>query len=639
MEPGLAMRSRARGDVRVRADGAVAVTAARPLVRAAPRAAMFFPLVVLVAVLPGLYALTSWDLTTPGSWWGLRGLAVLDGWRVDQVPAAAEIVPQLEARTFRTVAFQPPLYAWLEAIGLALSGDRDPRATVLPSYVAGALVVVLVYLHGRLWRGAGVGLFAALLIGFNRDLLVQMQQATPTTLGLAGTLAVLLCYGGHLRVAGETSASVPAALSRSWGWGGPIAWTVLGGVALGLTLMVVGPFGLVSIPVVLLHQAYLRANTPRGPRTRIGAKRWREWLAGRDSPSVTAGAVALAVALAVAAPWHVLMFARHGSAALGALLVPFDPWFAHKTGVLARLVDLAPASLPLGLFAAVRMIRLALIDEDESPAIVGGVFWVLWLAVALLVPVVWPGGSRSLLELSLLVPLSLLAASAIADLANRRIPVRTLTWLAPATAVCVAWLNSTNLRGAVASLLHGRINTKTALGLHLALDLLIAVVLITRGLDRWARRRDDRQRRVLGGFLAAVFAVTAATGIREVRFRHSETNDLLMLRTMILRRDRERPFDLVAVVNPDVSRYFPDAPSPGGRLRLILRSALPPLSQRDLSSTEELLGLPECQRLVILSGSAQRLSYAVQSRLGLEAIHPVLNAFASAHDPSRITTH
>ena len=634
MEPGLAMRSRGRGEVRVRADGALAVTAARPLVRSAPRAAMFFPLVVLVAVLPGLYALTSWDLTTPGSWWGVRGLAVLDGWWVDQVPAAVEIAPRLEARTFRTVAFQPPLYAWLEALGLALSGDRDPRATVLPSYVAGALVVVLVYLHGRLWRGAGVGLFAALLIGFNCDLLVQMQQATPATLGLAGTLAALLCYGAHLRVAGD--ASVSSSTSRTRVWGGPITWTVLGGVALGLTLMAAGPFGLVSLPVVLLHRAYLRANAPRGARTRPGAKWWREWIAWRDSPSVKAGAVALAIALTLAAPWHVLMFTRHGSAALGALLVPFDSWFAHKTGVLARLVDLAPASLPLGLFAAVRTIRLALIDEDESPAIVGGVFWVLWLAVALLLPVVWPSGSRSLLELSLLVPLSLLAASAIADLANRRIPVRTLNWLAPATSVCVAWLNSSNLRVAVAGLLHGRINSKTALGLHLALDLLIVVVLLTRGLDRWAHRRDDRQRRVLGGFLAAVFAVTVATGIREVRFRHSETNDLLMLRTMILRRDREQPFDLVAVVNPDVSHFFPDAPSPCGRLRFILRSALPRLSQRDLSSSEELLGLPESPRLVILSGGARRLSYAVQSRLGLEAIHPVLNAFATAHDPSRV---
>jgi hypothetical protein len=600
---------------------------------------MFFPLVVLVAVLPGLYALTSWDLTTPGSWWGMRGLAVLDGWWVDQVPAAAEIAPRLEARAFRTVAFQPPLYAWLEALGLALSGDRDPRATVLPSYVAGALVVVLVYLHGRLWRGAGVGLFAALLIGFNCDLLVQMQQATPATLGLAGTLAALFCYGAHLRVGGEASVSSTSTSSltaRTRVWGSPAAWTVLGGVALGLTLMAAGPFGLVSIPVVLLHRVYLRANAPRGARTRPGATWWREWVAWRDSPSVKAGAVALTIALALAAPWHVLMFTRHGSAAFGALLVPFDSWFTYKTGVLARLVDLAPASLPLGLFAAVRTIRLALIDEDESPAIVGGVLWVLWLAVAHLLPVVWPSGSRPLLDLSLLIPLSLLAASAIADLANRRIPVRTLNWLAPATAVCVAWLNSSNLRVAVASLLHGRINSKTALGLHLALDLLVVVVLLTRSLDRWAHRRDDRQRRVLGGFLAAVFAVTVATGIREVRFRHSETNDLLMLRTMILRRDREQPFDLVAVVNPDISRFFPDAPSSCGRLRFILRSALPRLSQRDLLSSDELLGLPDSQRLVILSGGSRRLSYAIQSRLGLEAIHPVLNAFATAHDPSRL---
>ena len=621
MEPGLAMRP--RGEVRVRADGAV--TSARPLVRSGPRSGMFFPLVVLVAVLPGLYALNSWDLTPPGPMWGLRGLAVLEGWVFDQVPTSASIAPRLEASAFRTVAYQPPLYAWLEAIGLALSNDRDPCATVLPSYVAGALVVVLIYLHGRVWRGPGVGLFAALLVGFNRSLLVQMQQATPTTLGLAGTLTVLLCYGGHLRVASETS-------SRPWTRRGPVFWTLLGGVSLGLTLMAVGPFGLVSLPLILLHQAYLAAAAPRGGVSR-SRRRW-DWLGWRDTPSLSAGALALAIALAMASPWYVVMFARYGSEAVSALLAPVDPRFVVRTGLLGRLVDLTPASLPLGLFATVRMIRLALIDEDESPAIVGGVFWVLWLAVSALVPVFWPRGPRSLPELFLLAPLSLLAASAIADLSNRCVPVRTLNWLAPATAVCVAWRHSKNLSGAVAGLLHGRIDTTTALGLHLALDLLLAVILLTRGLDRWARRRDDRQRRVLGGFLAAVFAINAATGINEVMFRHSETTDLLMLRTMILRRDREHPFDLAAVVSPDISLFLPDAPPPGGRLRFILRSALPRLSQRDLSSTGELLALPEGQRLVIVSGSDQRLSYAVQSRLGLEAIHPgrsgVLDAFATA---------
>ncbi len=264
----------------------------------------------------------------------------------------------------------------------------------------------------------------------------------------------------------------------------------------------------------------------------------------------------------------------------------------------------------------------------------GGVFWILWLALAGLVPLFWPRGPRPLPGLLMLAPLSLLAAGAVADLADRKISVRTLGWLAPLTVVCIAWRHSESLRAALNGLLHGRLDIHTALGLHLALDLFLAVVLITRGLDRWARRRDDRQRKVLGGFLTAIFVITAATGIREVTFRHSETNDLLMLRTMVLRRHRVRPFDLLAVVTPDAASDFPDAPSPGGRLRFILQSALPELPQRDLAHAEDLLGLPEGQRLVILSGSRERLSYAEQSRLGLEAIHPgrsgILDAFATA---------
>ena len=134
-----------------------------------PRSAMVFPLVVLVAVLPGLVALKAWDLTPPGPLWGLRGLAVVDGLVLDQVPAADAIKPVQEAAAYRTVAFQPPLYAWLEAALFWLDGDRDPMASVLPSYVAGGLAVMLVYLHGRLWRGAGLGLTAAILVGLQPE--------------------------------------------------------------------------------------------------------------------------------------------------------------------------------------------------------------------------------------------------------------------------------------------------------------------------------------------------------------------------------------------------------------------------------------------------------------------------------------
>ncbi len=196
-----------------------------PVLRPGPRSAMYFPIVVLVAILPGLYALRNWDLTPPGPWWGMRALAVLEGQTLDQ-SGLEHVGSVAEAAAYRAVAYQPPLYAWLEALGLWLT-DYSPVTTVLFSYFAGAGVVLLVFCHGRLWRGPGLGVAAALLTGFNRDLLVQMQQATPATLGLLGLLLALLAYGHYLR----------AEDGRRW------AWVVVGGLGLGLSLLSVGSGG------------------------------------------------------------------------------------------------------------------------------------------------------------------------------------------------------------------------------------------------------------------------------------------------------------------------------------------------------------------------------------------------------------
>ena len=174
-------------------------------------------------------------------------------------------------------------------------------------------------------------------------------------------------------------------------------------------------------------------------------------------------------------------------------------------------------------------------------------------------------GPRGALDFFLLVPLDLLAAVTVADLVNRRVPVRTLIVLAPATAMTVAWWASEDLQGAVDDLMHGRADAATALGLHLVLDLILLSIWFTRRLDHWARRRDDRQRRVLAFFLLTILAITVGTGVQEVVFRHSETHDLLTLRTMILRRNRERPFEQLAVVGPEVVTAPPHStPHPGG---------------------------------------------------------------------------
>jgi 4-amino-4-deoxy-L-arabinose transferase-like glycosyltransferase len=606
---------------------------ARPLIRPAPRSAMVFPLVVLVAVLPGMVALNSWDLTPPGPLWGLRGLAVLDGLVLDQMPAAAEIKPIPESAAFKSVAFQPPLYAWLEALGLWLSADRDPLASVLPSYIAGALMVVLVYLHGRLWRGAGLGLTAAILVGFNQNLLLRMQEATPTTLVICTVLVALLGYGWHVRTAAESA--------RPWSWAGPAFWALAGGVALGLALLSLGGLAFIAVPIVVLHQFYVSAASFASSRRSL-ARSW--WRSRREYPNLVDGLLAFCIALAIALPWFMLMVNTHGWQALTALATPPDGLVAdHISGLLPRLIKLAPVTLPLGLFGAVRAIRSALADESDTHETIGGSLWVIWLGVAALASVVWPSGPHSAFDLLLLVPLSLLAAQTVADLANRRISIRVLIAIAPATAMSFAWWASADLSDAVDDLIHGRADSATALGLHLALDLVIASVLMTRALNRWARRRDDRQRWILAVFLSVVMTATVVIGLREVLFRHGETRALLALRTMILRRNRDGPFQVVAVVSPLLSRSADagvgpaiDRPVPGGRLRFILRTALPRLPQLDLSVIDGLFTLPEGRRLVVLAGTGQRLSSAVQSRLGLEAIHPgrsgILDAYATARD-------
>jgi len=622
----MGIAGRGRSEPWGRGDGLT--TSARPLVRPAPRSAMFFPLVVIVAVLPGLYALNWWDLTPPGPWWGIRSLAVLDGKFGDQVTAASGLSPT-ETTAYLGVAYQPPLYAWLAAMGLKLSPDRAPWVSVLPSYIAGALVVILVYVHGRLWRGPGVGLAAAVLTGCNRNLLLQMQQASPTTLALAATVASLYTYGRHLR-GGPGS-------TGGWPWGGGTLWLMAGGLTLGLGLLAEGGFALLLVPVILLHQAYLVAEVPAGDLP----LRKRLKLGWRDNPSLLAGGLIVAIGLIVAAPWHARMIWIHGRAVIDALLAPPESIGPGFSGLLARLVDLAPATLPLGIYGAFRAIKRALVSEEDDRSTVGGVFWVLWLAVAALVPAIWPTGPRASFDLFLLLPLNLLAAQAMSDLAYRQSPIRVLNVLAPATAVCVVWWVSGNLREAVAELAHGHASPETGLGLHLALDLVVAAVLFSRGLERWARRRDDRQRQVLGGFLVAVLVTTIIGGLTRISYIQPLTRDYLGLREVILRHHEAKPFQEVDVIGPDRRPFLiPDSPATDGRLRFILRTALPHLNPRTFATTDELLAVPnpDGPRLVILVGTEQRLSYPVQSRLGLETIFPSnvgLDAFATPNTSTR----
>ena len=230
-----------------------------------------------------------------------------------------------------------------------LSADLDPLASVLPSYVAGVLAVVMVYLHGRVWRGGGMGLTAALLVGFNQSLLLRMQEATPTTLAVACAIGALLCYGWHQRLP-----RIGAALALGWAdlLGGrrrPVSWP-LAAVPGGIRADRDSDCG----ACIRFICEWFNVHRRLPARARF---RWLDWV---RHTGVVDGLLALAIALLVALPWHMRMFRIHGWEALTGL--EFRSWgmAGNEASLLVRLIDLAPVTLPMGIYGAARAIRSGL---------------------------------------------------------------------------------------------------------------------------------------------------------------------------------------------------------------------------------------------------------------------------------------
>ena len=132
-------------------------------------------------------------------------------------------------------------------------------------------------------------------------------------------------YGRYVQAAAASGGD-------AWSRGGPPQWAAVSGVGLGMSLLSVGLFGLAVIPVVALHQVYLRAGMT-DPWFRLGTARDRDrpwWRAAWPlPPGLAAGLFAVGVAFTIALPWHLFMFGRHGTDVLLALVSPFDPSLAR----------------------------------------------------------------------------------------------------------------------------------------------------------------------------------------------------------------------------------------------------------------------------------------------------------------------
>ncbi|MBI1322327.1 hypothetical protein GC170_03940 [bacterium] len=635
---------------------------------------MFGPLAVLIAILPGLYGLSHWDLTPPGPWWGLRGLSVIDDqmW-IDQSPMTAAISRGQDNESIGIISAQPPLYVWAEAILLRLSPSRSPMATVLPAYVSGAVLIMLVYRQARTWSKPGTAIIAAWIIGFHPRTLDAMQRCSPATLGAALIVASLQFYSEHI-IAGQGGRIR-----------GRILYAVGCGACLGLSLMTLGLLGLILVPIIVLHQ--LALNAGESPLER--PLHWYE--AWRSLPGFFYGSSAMIVALSIAAPWHVWMSLVHGGEFWLFLSEPSKSLGSLNRGPVHHLLDASPIFLIPALYSAWLSVRNwfagSKSPDDAEESLTrpewrervardtleqdrdGLVLWTIWAVVALAFSVYWPLGPTSTMGLLLACPLALLAAHTIRGLSQRQIPARLLIRMTPLVVLGFSWWASSDVRLAIAvgqtrglaDAFSGEYGKALIATILLALATWAGASISTR----WIRRNDVRIRLVLALDVLSLLAVQMSLGINELRFRHDITRQLLDLREAIVRRNQASPIEhihLVGSISPRdlaairpyeqdsgsllpvrqvITPQNPSGIDPAGRLRFILRSALPRVPQTDHRSVDTLFNAPVSRSLVILVGHDSRLSIAEQSRLGLEPIHPgvdrILTAFASGQRGRTVT--
>ncbi len=247
----------------------------------------------------GFYASVAWEMRESGDW------------RTPTLGGA----PWFE---------KPPLLYWLMTLSMRLFGETE-FAVRLPSALMYALTILLIVWWGNRRLGQGAGDWGALLFALSPLSLILARLAiTDMTLAFLLTLTLI-------------------ALWETRGW----LWSVLGGVALGLSILTKGPFGLGLMGLLYLWNA--KTLHARGLRFR--------WVA-----------FALVTALLTALPWYGGVYLQHGS--------EFFNEFVVKQNLLRFAGgDTAHSVLPL-------------IQRGEVWSVLGGV------AVYLLfyVVVLWLGG-------------------------------------------------------------------------------------------------------------------------------------------------------------------------------------------------------------------------------------------------------
>lgn len=504
------------------------------LITAPPRPALFrgvseatalWPLVIVFALLPSLVPLVHRTLTDETALWNLRAMDVLSARSFAEFAVPGTSVSGPESR----LAMAPPLISWVSAFSLWVLSPYPSVALALPSYLFSAGVVLVTYLLGSLLVSRTVGLLGSILVAGSAQLLLLAQTPLPHTLAVCLAMWSLFCYAKHLHCEATH-------FSR---------WIPLGGVGWGLCLLAGGAFALVVPAIMALHLVCLKL------RSDVKLRRvWRELIVPWRWPPLGAAWLYWLLGIALAGWWHLYLWEAYGTSFWRA-------WWAMSAAAGAAsafpltLVPVMPATLVLAIAGTAREIKSALVEEDSGAGrLEGCLLMVLWVCIATLVLLRW-GPRSELLRLFLVVPLLLLAAAVLVDLAQRKLSLETGAVLAVATAAVIGLWAAPRVQAAMLQLVMGAAMTAADwLRIHLFLDLVLLTGIAARFAYRWCLRSNRRERWALAGFVVAVVVFSFLRGLFVTQRTTVEDEQLARLSRVAASAGHAEHLTLVADESP-----------------------------------------------------------------------------------------
>lgn len=587
-----------------RALARLAVEPPRPLLPVLRQAKAMVPLVVVLAFIPTLYAITGRTLSDQGARQGLLSLRCMTAGTFNEF-----IDPGVDESPLPS-AYQPALMTWLTALMLRLFGSDSVAGLVAGAYLCTGGIVIATYVIARRLGGEALGLCSALLVAFNPYVLRLAQEPVPQS---AATLFAILAIAGTVAHWQKSPAVASVQL-------------LLGGVSLALCLLAGGPVAPVVVLMLMVYASLWkldvwRSQTPdaapdRNPISRKQAVR---------------SIVILALTGFAGGGWRPLLLgSRYG----------FDFWHewlgwggdqpaaaAGSVGLGQFLLELNQLVLPLGILSVVGigLIIAEIIQRSEGPGRHHRGLVLVWVALS---AILWwlsgagleeGGYSAECWKLLLAIGLAITAAITVLAIIERRIPFRVSVLLAIVTLLALSMGARWNAaHEAVLEAGPARDGLATAsIAVVMALLLGAALVVIGQG-----RPSDAFQRKLLGLLLLGLVVANSARGAVECRRTTAADRELDEIRGVYARLGDVTQLLLVNVTAAGSTERPP--------LQLVytLRSLWPRASMAWLNSwdvlpahlvSDDIEGL---ERHVVVAWSARQRGKAPVPATQLQALAP-----------------